>query len=200
MKVAFDNSFLTLLFNKKSAASVPNAAELVDDLVTILSKDRAKIIIPAPVLTEVLIRAGKTGPRYIETLKPYACFQVRPFDEKAAVELAEVLTASIGTKRSRKDVSAAKITFDRQIVAIARAHGAEVMYSDDRNVRAFAEECGLDTFGLSDLKLTPKQESLPYEQRKEIVAGSPKLLGSGDGSAENEANAEATNQKPQQDS
>src|SRR5437879_5929458 len=120
MKVAFDNSFLTLVFNRKSAASIPDAAELVDDLIESLEEHKAKIIIPTPVLTEVLLKTGPSGPTYIEVLKRFSCFQVKPFDEKCAVELAETLISSIAKKRTKKQVSHAKITFDRQIVAVAK--------------------------------------------------------------------------------
>ena len=187
MKAAFDNSFLTLVLNSKGAASVPKAAELVDDLIGDLDKKKAKIIIPAPTLTEVLLKAPKSGPTYIEKLKSYACFQIKPFDEKAAVELAETLIASIGKKRSRKTVTKMKVTFDRQIVAVAKAHGASQMYSDDTEVRKFSEECGLEAYGFADLKLAPKQTKFTYEKSKESVSGSTEVQGSGSGPAEGQA-------------
>ena len=187
MKSAFDNSFLTLVFNSKASASVPKAAELVDDLIAELDEKKAKVIIPAPTLTEVLIKAPKSGPTYIEKLKAYSCFQIKPFDEKAAVELAETLISSIGKKRSRKTVAKTKITFDRQIVAVAKAHGATRIYSDDKDVRSFSEECGLEAFGLADLKLAPKQQKLPYEKTEkteESVSGSADVQGSSGGHSE----------------
>jgi predicted nucleic acid-binding protein len=173
VKAAFDNSFLTLTLNRTGAASVPKAVELVDDLIVELDKKKAKIIIPAPTLTEVLLKAPKSGQSYLEKIKSYSCFQIKPFDEKAAVELAETLIASIGKSRGRKIVSKMKVTFDRQIVAVARAHGATEMYSDDKEVRAFAAECGMEAFGFSDLKLSPKQEKLPYDQAEQKSVASP---------------------------
>jgi predicted nucleic acid-binding protein len=186
VKAAFDNSFLTLTLNRTGAASVPKAVELVDDLIAELDKKKAKIIIPAPTLTEVLLKAPKSGQNYLEKIKSYSCFQIKPFDEKAAVELAETLIASIGKTRGRKTVSKMKVTFDRQIVAVARAHGATEMYSDDREVRAFSAECGMEAFGFSDLKLSPKQKNLPYDQAEQkSVANPAKIQGSSSGPAEN---------------
>lgn len=173
MKVAVDTSFLTLIFNRKGAASVPKAAELVDDLILELENKKAKVIIPTPTLTEVLLKAPQTGPTYIEKLKGYSCFQIRSFDEKSAVELAETLIASIGKKRTRKDVAKTKVTFDRQIVSVAKAHGATEIYSDDKNVRDFAAECGMDAFGFSNLKLSPKQEKLPYDKAEQKPVAHP---------------------------
>ncbi|MGO9269740.1 MAG: PIN domain-containing protein [Terriglobia bacterium] len=165
--MAFDSSFLTLIFNRQAKASVANAAELVDDLIKFLAEETAKIIIPTPVLTEVLIKARDAGPTYLEKLKPYACFQIRPFDEKSAVELAETLVASIGKIRTKREVSQTKITLDRQIVATAKAHSATEMYSDDKELRSFAQESGLDAFGFSDLKVSPKQTKLFQEPREQ---------------------------------
>lgn len=179
MKVAFDNSFLTLALAKKGPASVPKAVELVDDLIEKLEAKKAKVIIPTPSLTEVLLKAPKSGPSYLEILKSFACFQIKPYDEKAAVDLAETLIASIGRKRTRKDVSKTKVTFDRQIVATAKAHGATEMYSDDKEVRDFSEECGLEAFGFADLKLSPKQSKFNYEKTEHhTVPSAPNVQGS----------------------
>jgi predicted nucleic acid-binding protein len=190
VKAAFDNSFLTLTINRRSAASVPKAVELVDDLIEKLEEKKAKVIIPAPTLTEVLLKAPKSGPTYIEKLKAYSCFQIKPFDEKAAIELAEVLIASIGKKRTKKDISKAKITFDRQIVAVAKAHGASEMYSADKQVVDCSRECGLEAFNFGDLKLTPRQEKFKYGAEQKSVAGPTKVQGSGSGPTEGQAGTE----------
>lgn len=192
MKAAFDNSFLTLLFNPKAHSSVPKAAELVDDLVTELDQKKAKIIIPAPTLTELLIKIPKSGPITIEKVKAYSCFQIKPFDEKSAIELAETLIASIGKKRSRRTVAKMKITFDRQIVAVAKAHGATQMYSDDKEVRDFSDECGLEAYTFTDLKLSPKQQKLPYDKKEEqSVSSSAEVSGGRSGSSEGQAGVKA---------
>jgi predicted nucleic acid-binding protein len=160
LKVAFDSTFLALLFNRNSRASVANAADLVDELLDSLNTQKAKIIIPAPSLTEILLKATKSGTLYLEKLKEFSCFQIKPFDEKSAVELASIFVSSIGKRRKKKDVEKTKVTFDRQIVAIAKVHGAQQMYSDDEEVRLLAKECGLDAFGFADLKTSPKQTKL----------------------------------------
>lgn len=190
MKVAFDNSFLTITLARKGAASVAKAVELVDDLIEKLELKKVKVIIPTPTLTEALLKAPKSGPNYIEKLKEFSCFQIKPFDEKAAVDLAERLIASIGKKRTRKDVSEAKVTFDRQIVATAKAHGASEMYSDDEEVRNFSEECGMAAYGFADLKLTPKQGKLDYEANRSIT-GSAKIPGGSGEAPEGKTTSEA---------
>jgi hypothetical protein len=81
-----------------------------------------------------------------------------------------------------------KVTLDRQIVAVAKAHGATAMYSDDKDVRSFSEECLMEAYGFSDLKLSPKQTKLPYDKADEKpVPSLTKVQGSGDAPTEGKA-------------
>jgi predicted nucleic acid-binding protein len=162
MKVVFDASFLVLLFNPKSNASVERAPERIDGLIERLSSKKDKIVIPTPALAEILVALSKTGPKYIEKLKEFTCFQVRPFDERAAVEFGAVVRARSKTQQSktRKGINRNKVKFDHQIVAIAKVQGAAVVYSDDKQLRAFAEECGMRAIGLADVPVPMKQLEL----------------------------------------
>jgi predicted nucleic acid-binding protein len=162
MKVAFDASFLAILFNPKSGASVDRAPERIDGLIERLASKKDKIVIPTPALAEILVQLSKVGPTYVEKLKEFACFQIRAFDERAAVEFGAVIRARSknGQSKVRKQVSVNKVKFDHQIVAIAKVQGARAVYSDDKQLRAFAKECGMEAFGLADVPIPPKQLAL----------------------------------------
>jgi hypothetical protein len=69
---------------------------------------------------------------------------VRPFDDKASVELTQILGENASGLR---DI----LRFDRQIVAIAKVYGVSVLYADDDRVVTFAEECGILAKRLKDL-------------------------------------------------
>ena len=47
----------------------------------------------------------------------------------------------------------AKIKYDRQIAAIAKVEGATAIYSDDDNVRSYAQRLGIRAIALADLPL-----------------------------------------------
>src|SRR5260370_14387295 len=64
------------------------AGERIDGLIESLSAKKAKVIIPTPALAEILMAGQHTAQKYIETLKGFSCFQIRAFDERAAIELA----------------------------------------------------------------------------------------------------------------
>jgi predicted nucleic acid-binding protein len=162
VKAAFDNSFLVFLFNRRAGASVERAAERVDGLIESLSNKKAKIIIPTPALTELLM-AGKFSVQvYVEKLKTFGSFQIRAYDERAAIELAAQYVSTKKTNKEReKQAPWNKIKFDRQIVAIAKTQGVSVVYSDDDQLRQFARECGMDAYGLAEISVPPQQDMLP---------------------------------------
>ena len=136
--VAVDASFLAALLDRRARTS--SVAGLIEQL----SGENAKVIIPTPALAEVLTRAKEAAPAYLEQINRCSCFQVRPFDDKASIELAELLVERVGGMR---DI----LRFDRQIVAIAKVYGATTLYAGSEEVAAFAAECGIEVRRFNDL-------------------------------------------------
>lgn len=130
----------------------------IDYLLTHLEQRRTKIIIPTPVLSEILVRAGTAGPEYLAQINAHSAFRIVPFDERAAVEVAAMTKNAIdaGNKRGGVDATWNKIKFDRQIVAIAKVEGAAALYSDDTGVRAFGNAVGMTVIGSWELPLPPE--------------------------------------------
>jgi predicted nucleic acid-binding protein len=161
--VGIDSSFLIVFLNKKARASIPNGAELVEDLIAELSEQRSRVVLPANVLTEILIQTPSIQ-TYLEAIKKYSCFQVKSFDEKAAIELAMVLRSSVQTKkRKAKQMNKQSVTFDRQIVAVCKVNHVKTLYSDDDGVAAFAEECSMTGIQFKDLKKKAKQAKIDFD-------------------------------------
>ena len=135
--VAVDAAFLKALIDPQSRSSS------VLLLIQHLSAENAKIIIPTPALAEFL-KLNPQSHTTLDTINRSACFQVRPFDDKASVELAELLDGQVGGIR---DI----LPFDRQIVAIAKGYGASIIYADDEKVADYAAQCGIPAKRLKDL-------------------------------------------------
>ena len=81
------------------------------------------------------------------------------------MELAEMTRRAYakGDLRAGTDATRARLKFDRQILAIARVQGESHVYTDDDNMRTFAEAEGFHVTGLRDIPL-PKanpQTALP---------------------------------------
>ena len=167
--IVFDSSVLLLVLDPQAKAprdpktgeTVEAAAERIDYLIDTLTSQNEKVVIPTPVLSEVLVHADKALQPYLDVLNSQAVFRIVPFDQKAAIEAA--LATSDAIKRggyrvdaANPDASRTKIKFDRQIVAIAKAEGAHTVYSDDQDVRSYATLSGLRAYQTSDLELPPE--------------------------------------------
>ncbi|GAB4240907.1 MAG: hypothetical protein Kow0032_28850 [Methyloligellaceae bacterium] len=141
-----------------TAAPITQYRERIDYLVKRLERDRTKIIVPTPVLSEMLVRLGDAGPKVLEYLNGSASFRPASFDERAAIEVAAMTKRAIdaGDKRESRDGSWAKIKFDRQIIAIAKVERATTVYSDDGGVRAFAKKSGMTVLSSWELPLPEK--------------------------------------------
>jgi len=86
--VLFDSTFALLVWLPGVPASVPQAKERIEHLINELHKQGNKIIIPTPVISELLIHAGNAGPQFLVEITKSAKFRVAPFDTRAAVEAA----------------------------------------------------------------------------------------------------------------
>ena len=167
--VAFDTSVLLLLIeptakppnDPATGSPVERAAERIAHLVSVLSSERTKIIVPTPVISELLVHAGGAMNQYLDTLNGQASFRIANFDQKAAIEAAIAMSDAIRRGGIRIDASDSnttrgKVKFDRQIVAIAKAEGASAVYSDDGDVVKYAQQAGLKAYRTADLDLPPE--------------------------------------------
>jgi predicted nucleic acid-binding protein len=131
------------------------ARERIEFLIQQLEKARTKIIVPTPVLSEVLVRAGSVASQEIvEKLNSLAVFRVESFDARAAIEVAAMTRRDLdraGNKRGKATGPWAKIKYDRQIVAIAKIARATTIYSDDADIRAIAGAEDIQVVGIAEL-------------------------------------------------
>ena len=157
--VVFDTSILLLVLDPNAkppadpatGAPVPRATARIEYLVDRLDHDREKIIVPTPVLSELLV------------------FRIASFDQKAAIEAAlahrdALRRGGLRIDTANPDAPRTKIKFDWQIVAIASAEGARAVYSDDEDVIGYAKQAGLGAFRTLDPELPPEdpQQALDF--------------------------------------
>lgn len=162
--VVMDSTTLILLFHPSARAPsdpatgkpVEKCQERIEFLIETLSKARIRVIVPTPVLSEILVKAGTDKARILNELTNSTAFKIQPFDAMAAVEVAELTDSDL---QSGKPLSAthtrAKIKYDRQIVAIAKVIGAQTIYTDDAALARRAAANGLTAISVSDLQLRP---------------------------------------------
>lgn len=182
--IVLDNTFLSLLLHPKAKAPrdpvTRSAITRLDDRIELLidtwEQDSETILIPAPapVLSEFLILADKAGPQYLTDIDGNRLFTVASFDQKAAVELAVMNLALMRgkTRRGTAQGTWAKINFDRQIVAIAKANNANTIYSDDTGLENFAKQHSISVVKTWELPLpVAKQIELPGVEQPQAKRG-----------------------------
>src|SRR5262249_10333410 len=127
--VAFDTSTIVLTLDPDRARKpldpatlmpLTNANARVDFLISRLEDAGETILIPTPVLSEFLVRAGPNRNDYINKFVSSKNFTIAPFDQRAAIELALLNDPDLISGKVLSDtVTWAKLKFDRQVVAIA---------------------------------------------------------------------------------
>src|SRR6185295_10031859 len=93
-----DNTFLSLMLHPQAKPPIdPSTGRLVERLydriellIQDLHEDGETIGVPAPALSEFLLLADADGPRYLTEIDTDPLFEVKAFDQKAAVELAAI--------------------------------------------------------------------------------------------------------------
>jgi predicted nucleic acid-binding protein len=167
--IAVDTPYLPLLFGHPAkypddpltGKPIEDLQGRIDLLVEKLEKGKETILIPQPAFSEFLVYVDQDGPKYVTKIERSALYKWGDFDLKAAVELAAIRLAGLramsskAIKRMTPAETAAKISFDRQIVAIAKANGARTIYSNDDGVKRFAEPLGIKVVKMWELPRPP---------------------------------------------
>lgn len=167
--VGIDSTFLSLMLHPKARPprdpatkkSVERIEDRIERLLQDLDAEGERIILPTPSLCEFLILAGADAPAYLDKIATMKTILVKPFDEKAAIELAakELEDRARGSKRGGSPETWNKVRFDRQIVAIVRANGGSRIYADDDGLKKYAVRCGLITVSTWDLPLPAAKQT-----------------------------------------
>lgn len=184
--VVFDATMLMLLIRPESGrpldsngAPIEHVAERIAYFIEQQEKTKTKIGIPTPALSEVLVRAGVTAVQIVEKIKEFSIFEILPFDEISAIEVALVTRKILdsGDKRGGSNDVWNKIKYDRQIAAIARVRQASAIFTDDKGLRNAASKIDLAVCGIEDLPLPPAkaQSELPFPPLEPEMSNEPSL-------------------------
>ena len=135
--------------------------ERIERLVADLSATTDVIGIPTPALAETLVRSGPNRAAYMRVLGDSFKFQIVPFDSRAAIEAADLI-ALLKNNKDKWDIWA-KVKFDIQIVAIAKAEGASLIHSDDHHIETYAKRFNIRVARICDLPAPPPEVAPPIQ-------------------------------------
>jgi len=170
--VIMDSTTLLLLFYPNASPPIDEATgqpltkckERIELLLENLSQASIQILVPTPVLSEILVASGTDKTRILNEINGTYAFKIQPFDEIAAVEVAMLTDADLqANKPLTADETKAKVKYDRQIIAIAKVNGVQTIYSDDGKLGAKAKANGIAVIKTAELPLPPEppQAELP---------------------------------------
>lgn len=160
--VALDSTYLTFLFIPGAPCKTERAKDRIDYLIGSLQGSGERIVIPSPALAELLIGVGHSRSQILQELTHSPKFLIAPFDTKAALELAllaETVRKQSGKKKGDSGGTWAKVKFDWQIVAIAKAQNVSTIYSEDPDIKKLAALVGITVKSVAALPLPPKPYS-----------------------------------------
>lgn len=165
--VVFDTSILVLSLDPdnarppkdpRSGKALTHCKARIDYLIERLSASGTSILVPTPVLSEYLIKAGPNKYEYANKIVKARHFVVADFNLRAAIELTMLADADLSNPSLNETATKAKIRFDRQIVAISKANGAQSIYTCDEKLARFARVNGIHTAMAWDLPEPPPAE------------------------------------------
>lgn len=149
----------SVLHDPRDSRPIERAIDRAEALVEKIDSAKGSVLIPAPVLAEVLI--GLTpiqSAELIENIRQLSCFEMVSFDELAAIECAGMITPQeLKAALADPSVTKAKFRFDRQILAIALANNVNEIWTHDKQLFEKAASLGITVRSLGDIEPNPEQ-------------------------------------------
>lgn len=177
--IAIDASTLSILLNSNARIPLDPATKQPVDLgrerilgfISQAEKERRKLVIPTPAVPELLTAISPTSADYIRVVNRKTVFEVRSFDEVAAIELAFLnrdVFSSLDEKNGLEPWQKMKV--DRQIIAIAKVADCEKILTEDDGLGNRARLCEIEPIKLIDIPIpdSARQGLLQWQDHEEI--------------------------------
>jgi len=152
-RILVDANFLVALVNPKLHEELRLR---MSTLIEQIEAQKCTLIVPMPALAEYLVGADIAGVESINVLERKTYVFMANFDRAAAFECATLDSAAIGRgdKRDGSEENWQKVKVDRQLIAIGKSNGAQLIISQDKGVRNTALRVGMSCLSIADLPLS----------------------------------------------
>ena len=165
MKVLIDSNALIDLLDPRTPKS---RADRMKGLLEDIDKSYGTLVIPVQAVGEYIAGAGPAGQVILERLLKNRRIDVASFDHVSATECALMDRAAhaSGNKRAPLGRNALwqKVKVDRQIVAIAKVLGVDLIVSSDGDIPKIAQSINIRTVAVKDLPLPGWAQQVRIEE------------------------------------
>lgn len=142
--VCIDSQIFIWGIKRQAIESQRHLIPIATNFIDYLSENNNKILLPTPLITEILSPVPPTEHKSILDLLDKR-FMIAPFDNIASLKCAELMNNILTNNelkeyREANSVPKNKIKFDCMIVAIAITKRATCIYSEDPDIKKFSAE------------------------------------------------------------
>lgn len=166
-RILVDANFLVALVSKQTSEE---GLLRISHFIAEIERQRCTLVVPMPALAEYLVGADVAGLESLNVFERKTHVLLSSFDRTAAYECANLDSAALGRgdKKDGADAAWQKIKVDRQIVAIGKANGAQLVISQDKGVRTTALRVGMQCISIEELPLPPgaAQQKLDFSKQQ----------------------------------
>lgn len=167
--IVVDANFLILLLDPQGAMDhLDRGRERVEFFTQELGRTKEEIVIPAPVVAELVAGRLDRIEEIVSLLQRNRSFIVRPFDQVVAIETGEMIRRAVDRtpEGQRPPGWKAAMKYDAMIAATAKVWRARAICTDDKGLPNYLAGTKIEIIKLDELPYPPEdpQRQIPFDE------------------------------------
>ena len=157
--IVVDANFLVLFLDPDGAMPhIARGKDRIQHYIAELSRDRTEIIVPAPVIAEIVAGRIDRIEDIVTILTRGRTFIVQPFDTIVAIQTGELIRQVQDSIPAENRSPGWKVAmkYDAMIAATARVRRAKAVCTDDAGIARYLRGSNIDVVQIADLPLPPE--------------------------------------------
>ncbi|WP_040619426.1 type II toxin-antitoxin system VapC family toxin [Rhodovulum sp. PH10] len=156
--IVVDANFLVVMLDPIAMPHIVKGRERIELFVADLSRNREEVMIPAPVIAEIVAGRVDQVDEIIESLRRNRAFNVQPFDEVVAIEAGLLIRAAVARTPPGQRAPGWKVAmkFDAMVAATAKVWNARAVCTDDGGIAKYLAGTEIEVIKIADLPLPPE--------------------------------------------
>lgn len=164
--IVVDANFLVLLLDPDGAMShIARGKERILHYIAELSRGRTEIIVPAPVIAELVAGRVERIEEVLSALTSRRGFILLPFDPVIAIQTGELIRRVQDSIPANERLPGWKVAmkYDAMIAATAIVRRARAVCTDDGGIARYLTGSGVEVIRIDDLPLPPEDAQTRLE-------------------------------------